>query len=69
MQAKLEQQERELGGALQRAQASEEDTAQVREEAALLGLQKAEADRLQGMHADHAHIFRHVSICRAPTIA
>ena len=56
--AKAEQQERELGGAHQKLQMLEEQLAQLQQESATLSLQKAELDHLQGMHAEHAHIYR-----------
>ena len=57
-QAKVEQQERELGGAHQRLQILEEEVARLQQQSAALSQQKAEVDHLQGIHAEHAHIFR-----------
>ena len=59
---KVEQQERELGGAHQKVQMLEEELARLQQEHAALSLQKAEVDRLQGMHSEHAHIFRQASL-------
>ena len=61
-QAKVEQQERELGGAQQRLQMLEEEVSRLQQESAALSQQKAEVDHLQGIHAEHAHIFRWASL-------
>ena len=42
----------------QRAQALEEQASQLCKECTELSLQKADVERQQGMHAEHAHIFR-----------
>ena len=56
--AKVERQATELGAVHQRAQALEEEASQVTEKYTALSLQKADAERQQDMHAEHAHIFR-----------
>ena len=61
-QAKVEQQERELGAAHQKLQTLEEASSRLQQESAALSQQKAEVDRLQGLHAEHAHIFRQDSL-------
>ncbi len=61
-QAKVEQQERELGGAHQKLRGLEEEFSRLQQESAALSQQKAEVDRLQGRHAEHAHIYRQDSL-------
>jgi uncharacterized coiled-coil DUF342 family protein len=56
--AKVEQQATELGAVHQRAQALEEEALQLRKKCTALSLQKADVERQQDMHAEHAHIFR-----------
>lgn len=56
--AKVEQQATELGAVHQKAQALEEEASQLRETCTALSLQKADVERQQDMHAEHAHIFR-----------
>ena len=58
LHAKLEQQERALGGAQQSARTAQEQLSELREENAALSLRKAEVEQLQNLHAEHAHIFR-----------
>ena len=58
LHAKLEQQERALGGAEQSARTAQEQLSALREDNAVLSLRKAEVDQLQNLHAEHAHIFR-----------
>ncbi len=65
-QAKVEQQERELGGSQQKVQMLEEEVSRLQQESAALSQQKAEVDHLQGIHAEHAHIFRLANITAFP---
>ena len=58
LHAKLEQQERALGGAQQSARTAQEQLSTLREDNAALRLRKAEVDQLQNLHAEHAHIYR-----------
>jgi len=58
MQSRTEHQERDLGGALQKIELLEDEVSQLHKDVAALSQQKAEVERLQETHADHAHIFR-----------
>ena len=58
MQLRTEHQERKLGGALQKVELLEGEVSQLHKDVAALSQQKAEVERLQETHADHAHIFR-----------
>lgn len=67
LHAKLERQERALGGAQQSARTAQEQLSELREENAALSLRKAEVDHLQNLHAEHAHIFRQGTLPPPPS--